>query len=58
MTDKEPIYCPFCGNEEPLVKGGGYSWGVYCDLCNATIKGYKTRETAVNQWNRRFDPFK
>lgn len=56
MTDKEPIYCPFCGNENPYVEGGGGSWGVYCDFCNAKVTSYKTREAAVKQWNHRYRP--
>lgn len=57
MTDKEPIYCPLCGNEYPEVTeeySGG--WGVYCDFCNASVTGYKTREAAVKQWNHRYRP--
>lgn len=57
MTDKEPIYCPFCGNDYPEVTeeySGG--WGVYCDFCNASVTGYKSREAVVKQWNHRYSP--
>lgn len=58
MVDKkEPIYCPFCGEEKPIVKKSGRSWGVYCDSCNANIKGARTREVAILRWNYRFKPF-
>ena len=56
MTDNEttPRYCPFCGNDYPeaLEEPGG-AWGVFCDFCNASITGYKTRAGAVKQWNHR-----
>ena len=57
MTDKEPICCPFCGNDfTEVMRGSTGTWGVYCDFCNANIYGYKTREAAVNQWNHRYSP--
>lgn len=57
MTDNEPIYCPFCGNDfiEVMQTETG-TWGVYCDFCNANLYGYKTREGAIHQWNHRFKP--
>lgn len=56
-TYREPLYCPFCGNDYPEV-AEEYSgaWGVFCDFCNASVTGYKTREAAVKQWNHRYRP--
>lgn len=55
--DEAPDSCPLCGNNyvEVLQAETG-TWGVCCDFCNANIYGYKTRETAVKQWNHRHRP--
>ena len=56
VIEDEPIYCPFCGNDNPELYESGDTWGVYCDFCNASIEGYATRTAAVRQWNHRYKP--
>ena len=56
IMEDAPIYCPFCGNDNPEVFSDGETWGVYCDFCNAEIRGYVSSAAAVKQWNHRYRP--
>ena len=58
MTDPKP--CPFCGSKAVVTKIIGINtlYGVYCsadeNYCiKPSTRSYKTREEAVNIWNRR-----
>lgn len=51
--------CPFCGGE---AKTGTTLFGirsglifVYCKKCYASSLDYKTKEDAIEAWNRRVD---
>ena len=57
---KELKQCPFCGGEAAVIKSTfiGYGEDYYqpvCLDCNASKAGfrYRTREDAINAWNRR-----
>ena len=50
--------CPFCGNEVGVYERGGYDdyetyWVIECDVCEAGMECFETREAAIDAWNRR-----
>ncbi len=48
--------CPFCGNDQATVTYNPYQdWHVGCDKCTMHSYFFKTREQAINAWNRRID---
>lgn len=53
MAELKP--CPFCGAKAEIAEYGCYS--VYCtrQCCEQPI-AYPDRETAINAWNRRYEP--
>lgn len=60
MTELKP--CPFCGGEAAVIKHTfiGYGEDYYqpvCLDCNASKADYRyrTKEAAINAWNKRFD---
>ena len=51
--------CPFCGSDNVLVIKSDIlnpSWYVRCKDCKVMSTFYKTREKAVDHWNRRVEP--
>lgn len=57
----EPKHCPFCGGNTDVVYFATKSpkpwWEIHCedDRCIAyhILKKYKTKEAAIEDWNRR-----
>lgn len=50
--------CPFCGNEVGVYERGGYDdyetyWVIECDVCEAGMECFETREAAIDAWNTR-----
>lgn len=46
--------CPLCLGDAHLLKPPKYfSYRVACVKCRCNTGGYKTKEEAVNAWNRR-----
>lgn len=60
MAELKP--CPFCGDENPIVKTEmvselGFSYTkVQCWACGASISAYSQEERAIMEWNRRYEP--
>lgn len=53
MTELKP--CPFCGGEAELIdKYEGVFW-IICKGCLCESGFVKTKEEAINAWNRRAD---
>ena len=50
-TVAQPLDCPFCGAPAKTWCAWDH-WGVECTFCEATIRGYSTRQGAINAWNR------
>lgn len=58
MSELKP--CPFCGGEgclqEHIFVGYTNTYGVVClDCCAETRQFFRTREEAIEAWNRRTD---
>ena len=45
--------CPFCGGEAILE--GTYMFDVICTKCGVRTSWYKTKEEAIEAWNRRVE---
>ena len=60
-TDKDLLPCPFCGGTASTWMGIDKDhhiclWGVVCDNGDCSLRqeyGYKTKEEAIEAWNRR-----
>lgn len=50
MPELKP--CPFCGGNAQIAGGEDYFWGECWD-CGAQTRGSESRETAIEEWNRR-----
>ena len=54
--EEKPLNCPFCGGEaeskftRPLIDGYYY---VHCKNCHSSTRGYRTKDDAIDAWNRR-----
>lgn len=49
--------CPFCGNEVGVYERGSHEiyWAIECDVCEAGMECFETREAAIDAWNKRAD---
>lgn len=47
--------CPFCGSDDLDMYAGRYrdEYQIYCEECGGRVGFYKSREEAIEHWNRR-----
>ena len=51
MDELKP--CPFCGGKAEIASLSKIAIGVFCNKCSAEIGIYRTKQEAIEAWNRR-----